>query len=289
MKKLYTFLIILFLLPTLISAQETEVVKVKSKPVRPMFGCPTIIDNQTVYIPTAKTLEVVIEHRFDKIENISNLFGIYGSSNIRLGVNYSILNNLSVGFGTTKFRKLQDFRIKYNILEQRRDNSMPIALTAYGNMGIDARNKDYFGQNYKFTNRLSYFGEIIVARKFTDWLSIQVSGSFAHINRVDSLAEHDKFGITISGRARVSAQSSIIFNYGIPLQIMAIAEHNPLNNPPKDNFGFGWEIATSTHVFQLFVSSATDLSPQYSLETNQNSWTDGDLFFGFTITRLWSF
>jgi hypothetical protein len=254
-----------------------------------MFGCPTIIDNQTVYIPTAKTLEFVIEHRFGKIENISNIFGIYGSSNIRLGVNYSITNKLSVGFGTTKFRKLQDFRIKYNVLEQTRDNKMPIALTAYGNMGIDARNESYFGQNYKFTNRLSYFAELIVARKFTDWLSIQVSGSFAHINRVDSLMEHDKFGITILGRARVSPQSSIIFNYGIPLPIKGIAEHTSFNNPPKDNFGIGWEISTSTHVFQIFVASSTDLSPQYILMENQNDWLNGDLYFGFTITRLWSF
>lgn len=289
MKKLYTFLIILFLLPTFISAQETEPVKVKSKPVRPMFGCPTLIDNQTVYIPTAKTLEVVIEHRFDKIENISNLFGIYGSSNIRLGVNYSILNNLSVGFGTTKFRKLQDFRIKYNILEQRRDNSMPIALTAYGNMAIDARNESYFGKNYKFSNRMSYFAEVIVARKFTDWLSIQVAGNFAHINSVDSLREHDGFGISISGRARVSAQSSVIFNYGLPLNVKGISENSTFTMAPHPNFGLGWEIATSTHVFQLFVASSTDLVPQYTYMDNHNDWLNGDLYFGFTITRLWSF
>ncbi len=291
MKKLNIFLLTLLFLPAFGIAQDGEVVepKVKSKPVRPMFGCPTVIDNQTVYIPTAKTLEVVIEHRFDKIENISNLFGIYGSSNIRIGANYSITNKLSVGYGITKLRMLSDFRIKYNILEQTRDNKMPIALTAYGNMGIDGRNESYFGKDYKFTNRFSYFAEVIVARKFTDWLSIQVSGSFAHINRVDSLMEHDKFGITFSGRARVSPQSSIIFNYGIPLPINGISENLSFTNPPKDNFGIGWEISTSTHVFQLFVASSTDLSPQYILMENQNDWLSGDLYFGFTITRLWSF
>jgi hypothetical protein len=289
MKKLNIILIILFVLPLMISAQEEETTKVKSKPVRPAFACPTVIDHQTVFIPTAKTLEFVIEHRFDRIENISNLFGIYGSTNVRLGVNYSITDKLSVGFGTTKMRKLQDFRIKYNILEQTRDDKIPVAVTAYGNMGIDGRNESYFGQNYKFTNRLSYFAELIVARKFTHWLSIQVAGNFSHINRVDSLMEHDKIGISFSGRARISAQSSIVFNYGIPLDIKGIQEHTTLTNPPKDNFGIGWEIATSTHCFQIFVSSATDLSPQYTMMENQNDWLNGDLFFGFTITRLWSF
>ena len=289
MKKLYTILVIFLLLPVSMIAQEEEKEKVKSKPVRAPFACPTVIDHQTVLIPTAKTLEFVIEHRFDKIENISNLFGIYGSSNIRLGANYSITNKLSVGYGITKFRMLSDFRIKYNILEQTRDNKMPVALTAYGNMGIDGRSEEYFGENYKFTNRFSYFTELIVARKFTDWLSLQVSGNFSHINRVDSLLEHDKIGISFSGRARFSAQSSVIFMYGIPLDIKGIQEHTTLTNPPQHNFGIGYEVSTSTHCFQIFVSSSTDLSPQYIYSTNQNDWTKGDLFFGFTITRLWSF
>lgn len=279
----------MLLLPAFLFAQEEEQKKTKSKPVRAPFACPTVIDNQTVYIPTAKTLEFVIEHRFGKIENISNLFGIYGSSNIRLGLNYSITNKLSVGYGITKNRMLSDFRIKYNILEQTRDNKIPVAVTAYGNMGIDGRSETYFGKDYKFTNRLSYFTELIVARKFTDWLSLQVSGSFSHINRVDSLYEHDRFGISFSGRARITPQSSIVFNYGIPLTIESMAENKPIYDLPSDNFGIGWEIATSTHCFQIFVTSATDLVPQYIMMTNRNDWTKGDLFFGFTITRLWSF
>jgi hypothetical protein len=291
MKKLNIILIIFLFLPAFLMAQdgETEAVKVKSKPVRAPFACPTVIDNQTVYIPTAKTVELVLEHRFDKIENISNLFGIYGSSNIRIGANYSITNKLLVGYGITKYRMLSDFRIKYNILEQTRDNKMPIALTAYGNMGIDGRSEKYFGQNYKFYNRLSYFTELIVARKFTDWLSVQVSGNFSHINRVDSLMEHDKFGISFTARARFTPQSSFVFNYGIPLNIKAIQEHTTLTNKPQQNFGIGYEVSTSTHVFQIFVTSATDLSPQYIMMENQNNWLDGELFFGFTITRLWSF
>lgn len=291
MKKLNILLIILLFLPAFIMAQdgEAEPVKVKSKPVREPFACPTIIDNQTVFIPQPKTLEIVLEHRFDKIENISNLFGIYGSSNIRIGANYTIIKNLSVGYGITKYRMLSDFRIKYNILEQTRDNKMPIALTAYANMGVDGRSSSYFGQNYKFTNRLSYFTELIVARKFTDWLSVQVSGNYSHINRVDSLMEHDKFGISFTARAKFSPQSSVVFNYGIPLHIKAIQEHTTLTNKPYQNFGIGYELATSTHVFQIFVTSATDLSPQYIMMENQNDWLDGDLFFGFTITRLWNF
>ncbi|HSG67281.1 MAG TPA: DUF5777 family beta-barrel protein, partial [Bacteroidales bacterium] len=118
MKKLYIILLLAFILPVFLFAQDEEPVKkVKSKPVYEFFASPVIIDQQSVYIPEAKTLEFGIEHRFGKIEEISNLFGIYGSTNVRLGLNYSVTNKLSVGFGTTKNRTLQDFRIKYNILE----------------------------------------------------------------------------------------------------------------------------------------------------------------------------
>jgi hypothetical protein len=136
---------------------------------------------------------------------------------------------------------------------------------------------------------MSYYAELIVARKFTDWLSFQVSGSFAHINKVDTLQEHDGFGITFSGRARVSPQSSVIFNYGIPLNVKGISENRGFTDASMPNLGIGWEIATSTHVFQIFVASSTALSPQYTLMDNHSDWTQGDLYFGFTITRLWSF
>jgi hypothetical protein len=101
--------------------------------------------------------------------------------------------------------------------------------------------------------------------------------------------EHDQFGISLSGRAKITSQSSIVFNYGIPLLIKSISENTGFTNPPMDNFGIGWEIATVTHCFQIFVTSATDLVPQYIMMTNQNDWTSGDLFFGFTITRNWEF
>ena len=290
MKKLYIILLLAFILPAWLNAQEEEPAKkVKSKPVYEFFGGQTIIDQQTVYIYEAKTLEFDIEHRFGQIDNISDLYGIYGSTNVRLGLTYSITDKLMVGFGTTKMRMLQDFRVKYNVLEQTRDGKIPVAVTLYGNMGIDAREEAYFGKNYKFTNRLSYYGELIVARKFCDRFSLQVSGSFSHINRVDSLLEHDKIGITTSGRVKISPQSSVIFNYGIPLDIKGIQEHTTLTDAPYDNFGIGWEIATATHVFQVFVTSATDLSPQYTMMENHHDWLDGDLFFGFTITRKWGF
>ena len=89
------------------------------------------IADQTVSLPPAKTLELVIQHDFGTIqEKWSNLWGIWGASNIRLGLNFTITKNLQVGFGTTKFKVLQDFSIKYIIARQRK-GGFPLTITAF--------------------------------------------------------------------------------------------------------------------------------------------------------------
>jgi len=131
-------LILLFGLTTAM-AQDTEPVKKKDKPVRSPFESGILIDNQTSVIPTAKTLEMLIQHRFGKMGNgISDFWGIYGAgTNIRMGFNYSILDNLMVGIGLTKKNMYTDMQVKWNILQQTRENTIPIAVTVYGNMAID--------------------------------------------------------------------------------------------------------------------------------------------------------
>src|SRR6187200_623572 len=94
-----------------------------NKPVRSVFESTWIIDNQTTLVPQKGTLEFMINHRFGTIYNgITDLYGMYGSgANIRLGVNYSILDNvgfgpnnngsLALGFGSTKNGMIQDFNL----------------------------------------------------------------------------------------------------------------------------------------------------------------------------------
>ncbi|HQB79596.1 MAG TPA: DUF5777 family beta-barrel protein, partial [Tenuifilaceae bacterium] len=55
------------------------------------FETSALIDNQTVTTPFKGMLELQIQHRFGPVENgITDLFGIYAPSNIRMGLNYGI-------------------------------------------------------------------------------------------------------------------------------------------------------------------------------------------------------
>lgn len=266
-----------------------------SKPEHTVYQSPYLIDNQTSVIPQAKTLEMVIQHRFGTMENgISDLWGIFGAANTRLALNYSITDWLQVGIGTAKVNKLQDIGLKINLMQQSRNKKVPLTVTYYGNMAIDARDKDFFGYTYSGSDRLTFFNELLVTRKFCNWFTMSIGGSFSHFNKVDSLYDHDRIALHFLGRFRLSEQSSIIINYDLPLKISGMAEWNPdyyenMPEAPKPNFGIGWEIATMTHAFQVFVGTATYMVPQYNVMKNENDWTDGQLFIGFNITRDWNF
>ncbi|MDP3463763.1 MAG: DUF5777 family beta-barrel protein [Bacteroidales bacterium] len=280
-----------FALSSFSQEDESTTAKEKDKPVRPPFQSGYLIDNQTTFIPSEGTLEYVIQHKFGTMDNgFSDLFGLYApGANIRLALNYVLIKNLQVGYGITRQKMHSDFNVKYTILEQTRQNTIPVAVAFYGNIAIDGSKKDIFGEDYNASNRLSYFSQLIIGRKFNDWLSLQFNTSFTHYNSVDSDYEHDVISLGINGRAQFSPQSSIIFQYDSPLKIKAISEQRGFYHPAKPNLGIGWEICTSTHAFHIYVASADGLIPQQNMMFNQNDFSDGGLMLGFTITRLWSF
>ncbi len=292
MRKVVICVILLCWMMNLAMAQETSKAE-KREPVRSPYESGILLDNQTCVIYPANTLEFLLEHRFGPMKyGMEDLFGIWAPANIYLGLNYSITDYLIVGAGTAKTNRLQDIHWKWDILKQSRSGSIPVFVTYYGDIAMDARNKSVFGDNYKFADRLSYLTEIIVTRKFYDRLTLQVSGSFSHINKVPEGQDHDKIGLSFGGRFRVSPQSSIIVCYDLPINTKAITENIPLP-ASMPNFSIAWEIATAAHDFQIMLGTANYLNRQYNMIYNNVDWTDwshgSPLMLGLNLTRLWSF
>ena len=276
--------------PVAIQAQDekdeakTEVKK-KDKPVRSPWEAGMLIETQTTVVWKPKTLEFVILHRFGELNSGSfDLIGLYAPSNIRIGLNYGLFKNAQIGLGTTKDQKLQDLNWKYAILTQNRSGSMPIALTYYGNVEYSVIDEESYGKEFNWTNRLSYYHQLIVGRKFTKGFSFQVTGSYAHYNFIDSTAtpdlKHDNFAIGLATRIKISKQTSIIAEWD-----------QPLTTPDyiKANYSIGVEIATSSHAFHIFISTYDGVSYQRNMMFNRNDFWGGDILIGFNITRNWNF
>lgn len=302
----------LFLLQTSLLAQDstgkTEV-KAKAnkvKPVKNTFQGIWIIDNQTVMVPVKGTFEMDIQHRFGTVQNgYKDFWGLFAPSNIRLGLGYSPINKLFIGLGITKDKMLWDGSAKYAIMQQTK-GKFPLSITYYGNVAYESR-KDDDGSLYKYSSqRFSFFNQLIIARKITEKLSVQVAPSVSHQNAVkgyytknDSTGQEifkemkfDHFAIAFSGRYKLTNVLAFMINYDQP-----ITKHATRN--PHPNFSFGLEVNTSNHAFQIFAGNYYNLNPQqnnlyneynpFSYTNNGTKVKGGQFVIGFNITRLWNY
>ncbi len=285
----------------------------KVKPVKNTFESVWIIDNQTVMVPVKHTLEMDIMHRFGVIDKgYRDFWGFFAPSNIRLGINYSPINNLNLGIGITKNNMLFDASAKYAIIKQTK-GKYPVSVTYYGNVAINTKKTGdvvlYDGSAIKHnSDRYFFFNQLIIARKITNKLSVQIAPSVTHQNAVagfymknDSTGKviyrsmkNDHFAIAVAARYKLTNVTSVMVNYDQPLT------KHPSNNP-HPNLSFGVEFNTSSHSFQVFVGNYYNLNPQQNNlfnKINPFKYTDnltgqkvngGQFLIGFNITRLWNY
>lgn len=280
------FLVMMSAISLAAFAQEEDEgeVKKKDKPVRKPYQSGYLIESQSYMVLPKNTFVFMIQHRFGKLNsNTFDLLGIYAPSNIRLGLDYVVADKLQLGIGTTKDNKIQDMNWKYSILEQTRSGSVPIAVTYFGNVEYELRDEEVFGAEYKASHRISYFNQLIVGRKFGKNLTVQAMANHAHNNFIDTTflpdLKHSNFGIGLASRIKFSPQGSVLLEF-----------EQPLTTPEeiKPNISFGVEISTSTHAFQLFVTTYKGISYQRNLTSNVHDFAEGDLLIGFNITRNWN-
>jgi hypothetical protein len=287
---------ILLVTPCFTQAQEEAKPEEKPKPVRSPYEAGMLIETQTHVVWRPKTVEFVILHRFGALNSYGfDMLGLYAPSNIKMGINYGLFKNAQIGIASTKNGQLQEFNYKYKILTQTRTNSMPIGMAYYGNTTYDSRaDNALFGYEYKPSNRMSFFNQLIIARKFSKKITLQVSAMHAHFNQIDTAVTpdlvHSNFGFGVAGRVKFSSQGAVIFEYDMPLTTPKYDDLADGTNPSvKPNISLGLEFATSGHAFHFFVTTYNAINPQKNLMYNVNDFTNQDLFIGFNITRNWNF
>jgi hypothetical protein len=262
-----------------------------NKPVKKTFESIWLMNQQTVMVPFKNTFQMDFQHRFGTWENgYKDFYGMFAPSNIRIGFDYVPADKLMVGFGFTNQNNLWDGFAKYALLQQKTNGGTPISLTYYVNAAVDTRHEE----NTDFqesTDRWSFFHQVMVARKFSDALSIQVSGNLSWFNYhpvYDAEGNYlgrnhnGTFSISGLGRYKFSKVTSLIVEYDLPITDQELFD-------PEPNLSVGFEVVTSSHAFQFFVGNYQSLVPQYNHARNDNSFGDNQFLIGFNMTRLWSF
>ena len=170
------------------------------------------------------------------------------------------------------------------ILRQTRSNKVPVSISYYGNFTIDARKASKF---FVAQHRFSYFNQVVIARRFSPNISLQIAPSVSHFNLVGANMENDRIAIALGGRFKVSPQTSILFDYSQP--ITQFEDPDPDIDLNLPGISLGVEFATSAHAFQLFITNQNGIVPQYNYMKTTNDFFDGGILIGFNITRIYNF
>ncbi len=287
-------LLVFVFLGSVLHAQESteEVISMpENKPVKKTFESIWLMNQQTVMVPYKNTFQMDFQHRFGTWDNgYKDFYGIFAPSNIRIGFDYVPIEKLMVGFGFSNQNNLWDGFAKYALLQQKTNGGTPVSLTYYVNAAIDTREKE--NTNFEeATDRWSFFHQIMIARKFSEAFSLQLSGNLSWFNyhpvydtegNYLGRNKNATFSAGALARYKFSKVSSLIVEYDQPITNQEFFD-------PKPNLSFGFEIVTSAHAFQVFVGNYKSLIPQYNHSLNDNSFGDNQILIGFNLTRLWNF
>lgn len=251
-------------------------------PVEEIFWAPNVILTSSVYNLPQGNLNVTILHSFGIATNgVEDLFGLDGAANIRFGADYGITDRLSVGIGRSRFDKLYDARFKANLLRQMEDDSVPIDVALKGDLGITT-----VENGFEFVDRLNYFASLMVARKFSDRISLQVMPMYSHFNTVFIERsggrileeENDHFAVGLAGR--------LVLSRRFALQAEYLPVIGPRSDGTTDAFSVGLDIETGGHVFQLFFTTSQWFTEQHVIARNTDDFFAGDFRFGFNVNRV---
>ncbi|TNE81692.1 MAG: hypothetical protein EP332_02955 [Bacteroidetes bacterium] len=271
----------------LLAELEQEEKKQSSEPVFATFKGTRLINFSTVEIQGKNTLEFRIAHRFGDAavtNSGNNLFGLDGPVAMQLAFDYSLSDRLSLGIGRTNVNKLIDGNIKYRLLRQTTDGKMPISVTLKGQVNVTHAPERIATAFDKFTNRMSYVNQVMVARKFNSKLSLQANFIHLHYNLVRYEEDFNTvFAAAIMGRYKITKRMAVTAEYGMPFGNYYTGPtqmYNPLS--------VGLDIETGGHVFQVFFTNAFSVNEAQFLPYNDRSWGDGQFRWGFNVSRVFS-
>lgn len=255
---------------------ELEKEKTEDAPVIGTFNGTRLINGHSVETKHRGALEFIITHRFGKTSSGGiELWGL-DESYIRLGLEYGITDKLGVGIGRSSFDKTFDYYVKYKALEQR--PGIPVTVSVFGSAAYNA-SRNISAPALKTGDKMAYTTQLLVARKFSSRLSLQLMPTYLFRATVtDSIAVNNLISLGMGGRVKLTKSMAVIGEYYLRL-------NEKEESPYFDSFGLGVEFETGGHVFQLIFTNSIGMVERAFVSETGDDFFDGDIHFGFNITR----
>lgn len=239
-----------------------------------------IINGHSVESGMQGEIKFIISHRFGEINRGANELWGLDQGTIRYGLDYAITNNLDVGLGRSSFQKTFDGYMKYKHKSQSSGGrNMPISMTYLTGMTYNSLKWQNKELDYPVANRLTYFTQVIVARKFSPSFSLQLMPTYVHRNYVHNRQiTNDLLFFGIASKVQVTKVMAIQLEYYPRL-------YGQLATGRNSSLSLGAEFQTKAHVFQLHLSNSSGMVEPLFLTESTGKWKDLGVMLGFNITR----
>jgi hypothetical protein len=247
------------------------------------FKTTRIVNGHSIEQTHKGTLDFRINHRFGFINSgVDDLFGLDNAS-ARIGFDYGLTDRWMVGFGRSGFNKVYDFLSKYKLLRQSTENTgSPVTMSILAEAEITTLKYPDPVRNDDFGSRLDYAASLMIARKFSEGLTLQVSPTWLHRNLVETANENnDLFALGLGGRIKISKR--VTFN----AEYFFVAPEQ-LANIYRNSVALGVDIETGGHVFQLHFTNSTSMVYNGFIAETTGKFFDGDIHYGFNISRVFT-
>jgi lipopolysaccharide assembly outer membrane protein LptD (OstA) len=164
--------------------------------------------------------------------------------------------------------------------------SMPISLSYLTSVELNSLKFAYPTRTNYFSSRLTYVSQILIARKFNDNFSFQLSPTYIHRNLTKTeLDKNDIFALGAGARYKLSKRLSLNAEY--------YYTYNPnakyLDTRYYNSASVGIDIETVGHVFQIMLTNSQGMREGTFIPQTTDNWFDKGIHLGFNISRVFSF
>ncbi|NII24922.1 hypothetical protein HB364_07525 [Pseudoflavitalea sp. X16] len=271
-----------------IHAQDQDLLKevgpdsAKKEYVKNAFKSSRVIHSHSMEFIGKGVLDVRILHRFGTVKNgLKDLFGL-DQANMRFGFDYGLGKSLTIGVGRSNLNKELDGFIKYRpVWQSKGPGGVPFSVVLISGMSLKTQDFPEPKEVYGFKHRLAFYQEIIIGRKFSEALSLQVNPIFLHRNLVpDTDDENNTWALGLGGRIKLSKRTAFVVDY-----TPVLSGRQP---GTKDPLAMGFDIETGGHVFQLHFTNASGMNEKAFLTTTTDDFWKGEIRFGFNLSRVFT-
>ena len=227
-------------------------------------------------------LDFRILHRFGPVnQGIEEFFGLDEAS-MRMGFDYGLGKNLTIGIGRSTLQKELDGFIKFRPIHQATGHGgSPVSVVLVGGMTVITQKNDDPAKDVTFSTRSGYYYQAIIGRKFSKRFTLQMTPTVVHRNEVFQNDDNDTYALGLGGRLKLSKRIAFMVDYfyvfnGLPKE----RNYNPLS--------LGFDIETGGHTFQVHFSNASGMNERAFITETLNDWGKGDVQFGFNLSRVFT-